>query len=514
MADPALEKGLRILLGDFQRYALECLKVLPKDGGEPVPFVLNRAQRYIHVRLEQQLKETGKVRALLLKGRQQGGSTYIGGRFYKRTSSELGKSAFIIAHEDKATANLFKMVKRFHKHNPLAPSTGATNAQELVFDRLDGGYKLATAGSQDVGRSNAVQFLHGSEVAFWKNASAHLAGIGNTVADLPGTEIILETTANGIGNTFHQLWQKAERGEGEYIAIFVPWFWQDEYEAKVKDGFAESLSEDDQEYMRAYGLTLGQMQWRANKIATYDDGDAWLFDQEYPATPALAFQTSSTNPLISPALVNAAKASTHKDAFGAVVIGCDPASDSDSADRTAIVWRRDRTVLRTETYQKKDEMQIAGILADYWKNGNGKGLRPDAIFIDKGGLGGGIVSRLKELNIPVIGVMFAEKATDDEQYANKRAEMWWRMRDWLKDQPCRIPANCPALEADLSAPQKKTSSNGRKLLESKEDMEKRGVRSPDLGDALALTFAEPVMARAHSTLPAHSGHHAPTAAGY
>ncbi|MBK9497320.1 MAG: hypothetical protein IPO08_22930 [Xanthomonadales bacterium] len=514
MADPALEKGLRALLGDFSLYAAECLKVLPKEGGEAIPFELNRAQRYIHARLEQQLKETGKVRALLLKGRQQGGSTYIGARFYKRTSTEVGKGAFIIAHEDKATTNLFKMVKRFHLNNPLAPSTGATNAQELIFDKLDGGYKLATAGSKDVGRSNTVQYLHGSEVAFWKNASTHLAGIGNTVADMPGTEIILETTANGIGNTFHQLWQKAERGEGEYIAIFVPWFWQDEYQAKAKEGFEDSLSDADREYMQAYGLTLAQMQWRANKIATYDDGDEWLFDQEYPATPALAFQTSSTNPLISPALVNAAKASTHKDSFGAIVIGCDPASDSDSADRTAIAWRRGRTILRTETYQKKDEMQIAGILANYWKNGDGKGRMPDAIFIDKGGIGGGIVSRLKELNIPVIGVMFGERATEDDIYANKRAEMWWRLRDWFKDHPCRIPANCPALEADLSAPQKKLSSNGRKLLESKEDMEARGVRSPDLGDAAALTFAEPVLARSSATLPASSGHHAPSAAGY
>ena len=491
MADPALEKGLRRLLRDFADYALECLKVLPKAGGEEIPFVMNRAQRYIHARLEQQLKETGKVRALLLKGRQQGGSTYIGGRFYKRTSSEIGKRAFIIAHEDKATSNLFAMVKRFHKHNPLAPSTGATNAQELVFDKIDGGYKLATAGSQDVGRSNTVQFLHGSEVAFWKNASTHLAGIGNTVSDESGTEIILETTANGIGNTFHQLWQKAERGEGEYIAIFVPWYWQDEYQAKVKDGFSESLSEDDQEYMRAYGLTLAQMQWRANKISTYDDGDAWLFDQEYPATAALAFQTSSTNPLISPALVSQAQDSAHFDKHGALIIGCDPAGDGEDSDRTAIVWRRGRLVLRCETYDKKDAMQVAGILAGYWLTGDSKGNLPDALFVDKGGIGYGIVSRLKELGIPVQGVLFGSKAQDDEQYTNKRAEIWWRMREWLKDLPCRLPKDS-ALAADLSAPQKKTSSNGRKLLESKEEMAKRGVRSPDLGDALALTFSEPV----------------------
>lgn len=506
----ALE-GLMKLKGDLELFSKECLKIAVKDGGVPQPFIWNRAQHHIHACLEKQLKETGKVRALLLKGRQQGGSTYIAARFYHKASMNFGINAFIMAHEAQATSNLFKMVKRYHDHSPIAPSIKASNAQELIFGALDGGYKLATAGSDDAARSNTAQLLHGSEFGLWKNASVQLAGVGNIVADLAGTEIILESTAQGIGNTFHQMWKKAEAGIGEYIPIFVPWFWQPEYCAPVHKDF--ELSEEDQEYMQAYGLSMEQMQWRANKLATYDEDKQYLFDQEYPACPELAFQAPSGKPMISPALVSAAVKSDYLDKIGPIVIGCDPASDGESSDHTAIAWRRGRLVLRCERYLGRDEMQIAGLLAKYWREGDDKGRRPDGIFVDKGGIGSGIVSRMKELNIPVVGVMFGESAIESDIYANRRAEMWYRMRDWLKDKPARIPDN-PILRADISSAQAKDSSNGRKALESKPDIKKRLGRSPDLGDALALTFADHVEYREDSRLPTSTGHRVSSIAGY
>lgn len=512
-ADKHVRAGIEKLANDFALFAKECLKIKDKSG-KIIPFEFNTAQRHIHERLEAQLKATGKVRALLLKGRQQGGSTYIGGRFYWKTTMKAGQSAFIMAHEQKATNNLFDMVGRYHDHNRLAPHTSNSNATELVFDKLDGGYKLATAGTEEVGRSNTSQYLHGSEVAFWKNASKHMASIGNTVADIDDTEIVLESTANGIGNSFHQMWLKAERGESEYIAIFVPWFWQDEYRAQVKAGCIESLSEEDIDYMQTYGLSPEQMQWRDNKIATYDDGQEWLFDQEYPACAALAFQVPKGHPLVKVNRVMRAAKSSYMDLIGPVIIGCDPASDGDESDTTAIVWRRGRVVLRVERHEKKDEMQIAGILAGYWTKGDSKGRKPDAIFVDKGGIGSGICSRLRELNVPVIGVMFGEGAIDSELYSNRRTEMHYLMRDWFADEPCRIPNDAGLITA-ICATQPKTTSNDRKALESKKEVKKRLGRSPDEADALALTFAAPVEKRQDNiAVPNSSGHHAPTKAGY
>lgn len=505
--DEQQQRGLEILTRNLEVFSAHCLKVKDKVGAL-VPFIWNKAQRHIHEALEAQLAERGMVRALLLKSRQQGGSTYIGARFYHKTTTQFGKSAFIVAHEQKATDNLYAMVKRYHDHNPLPVSTGATNAKELIFDKLDGGYKLATAGSKDVGRSNTAQLLHGSEYAFWANAQMHLAGIGNTIGDMPGSEIILESTANGVGNSFHLLWQAAERGEGDYIAIFIPWFWQEEYRAPLKAGF--KMSAEDEAYMRAYSLDLEQMQWRANKISTYGEGFEWLFDQEYPGTPTLAFKSSTQNPLISPNAVMAAVNSGYRDMSGPLIIGCDPAGDGvNDPDRTAIAFRRGRVVPRIEYHSKLNTMQIAGKLAEYFRD-----MGPDAIFVDKGGLGAGVVDRLRELNIPVVGVNSAERARDHEIYENRRAEMWWTMKQWFDDAPVRIP-NDQALISDVTAPQPKVSSNGRKLLEKKEDMAKRQIRSPDGGDALALTFAEPVAYRAGSPASGVGGTYTPaTAAGY
>lgn len=499
---------MRLLTSSLEVFSAHCLKIKDKNG-KMMPFVWNKAQRFVHARLQQQLDEIGMVRALILKGRQQGMSTYIGARNYKATTTQFGKSAFIVAHEQKATDNLFAMVKRYHEHNPLGVSTGATNAKELIFDRLDGGYKLATAGTQDVGRSNTAQFLHGSEFGFWQNAQMHLAGIGNTILDEHGngSEIILESTGNGLGNAFHLMWQEAEAGHGDYISIFVPWFWQAEYRAPVRPDF--ELSSDGVLYQLAYGLDMEQMQWRANKIATYGDGFEWLFDQEYPATAALAFQTSTMNPLISPNRVMAAVNSKYRDEFAPLIIGCDPAGDGDgSSDRTAIVFRRGRMVFRVEYHERLSTMQIAGKLAGYWNE-----FMPDAMFVDKGGLGAGIYDRLIETNVPVIGVNSAERADDPERYENKKAEMWWLMKEWFEDAPCRMP-NDAALIADICAPQPDVSSNGRKMLEKKSALKKRGIRSPDGADALALTFAHPIAARLDARSSRPGGHVAPTRAGY
>ncbi len=492
----------------FETFGEVCLRLLPKAGGKPVPMIMNRAQRHVHEVLETQLRETGKVRALILKGRQQGISTYVAARFYKRASTEFGRQVFVVAHEAAATSNLFKMAKRYHEHNPLAPSTAASNAKELIFDKLDSGYSLATAGTKDAGRSKTAHLLHASEFAFWSNAATHLAGLGNIVPPGDGSEIIIESTGNGIGNPFHELWQQAEAGEGEYIAIFVPWMWQDEYRAPVPDGFV--LTPEEAEYARIYGCDMQQMAWRRLKIASYPSGFGWLFDQEFPAAPALAFQSPTAAPIISPLLVSRAQASTYRDKYGPLIIGVDP-SEGVGRDRTAIVFRRGRLVPRVEAHDRMSLMQCAGLIAQYYRE-----HKPDAIFIDRGA-GAGIIDRLRELQIPCVGVGFGEAATDPDLYVNKRVEMWWALREWLEDEPCRLPKDAE-LAADLSAPGfprgQMLNSQGRRQLESKEDMAKRGIRSPDLGDALALTFAYPVEMKSEGAHYNSVQAEAPTAAGY
>jgi hypothetical protein len=202
-------KTLHRLVNDFEFYAPNVLKIVDKDGNI-VPFVLNKAQLHIHQRLEQQLRETGKVRALILKGRQQGASTYIQGRFYWKLQFRKGKKAVILTHEQGATDNLFAMTKRYHDNVPdeIRPITCAANAKELVFEKLQSSYKALTAGTKEVGRSNTAQYFHGSEAGFWPHAASHFAGLGQAVPNSPGTEMILESTANGVGNEFYLRWNQ------------------------------------------------------------------------------------------------------------------------------------------------------------------------------------------------------------------------------------------------------------------------------------------------------------------
>ena len=164
------------LRNDLEYYAAKCLKIRGKDKIQS--FALNKAQLYIHEILEKQLKEIGMVRAIILKGRQQGCSTYVEARYIWKVTHTKGVRAFILTHEEKASQTLFEMSKRYYDNLPqqIKPSISAVNAKELLFDKLDSGYGVGTAGNKSVGRSQTNQFFHGSEVAFWPNAAEHAKG--------------------------------------------------------------------------------------------------------------------------------------------------------------------------------------------------------------------------------------------------------------------------------------------------------------------------------------------------
>ena len=491
-SDRRLE-ALRALRADFPRFAAECLKIKTKSGAL-VPFVLNRAQIHIHACLERQKAEIGYVRALLLKGRQQGASTYIGGRYYHRTSLNKGVNAFILTHEQDATDNLFKMVDRYHDNNPLAPHTGAANAKELNFPRLDSGYTVGTAGTKAVGRSKTILLLHGSEAAFWPHAATHFAGVVQAVPSEPGSEVIIESTANGVGGEFHKRWQQAEAGIGDYQAIFVPWFWQDEYRRPVPSDFV--MDEDEAEYAAAHGCDDEQMVWRRAKIAELKD--PLLFKQEYPATAAEAFQTTGHDSYIrAESLLRARK--TDCEAFGPLVAGADPARFGD--DRFSIALRQGRKVLTIESKAKLDVVQGAN-----WCRHVIDEHKPRKMFVDIGGLGAGTVDILHSWGSPydqiVVGVNFGsapyqpnpkdKDGRDRGGYVNRRSEMWGLSKDWLDEVGGVDLPDLDSLQADACGPGYKYDICQRVMLESKEAMRLRGMRSPDEWDAVALTFAEPV----------------------
>jgi hypothetical protein len=168
------------------------------------------------------------------------------------------------------------------------------------------------------------------------------------------------------------------------------------------------------------------------------------------------------------------------------------------ADKNVIRFRRGLDA-RTEASVKlpgsetRDSMRLVAVVADLIAQ-----RKPDAVFVDETGVGGPIVDRLRQLGFTVFGVQFGGKPAD-RHYANKRAEMWGRMREWLRTGAIDPD---PDLETDLTAPQYSHDAQDRLVLEPKDGMKRRGLASPDDGDALALTFAMPVAARA--TMPGQS----------
>src|SRR5215472_73375 len=157
-------------------------------------------------------------------------------------------------------------------------------------------------------------------------------------------------------------------------------------------------------------------------------------------------------------------------------------------DRTALVKRRGAIVAEKATvWRGKDTMQTVGLVKQQY-DGCSPDDRPDVICVDVIGLGAGVVDRLRELELPVVGINVAEMPGLDEQYLRLRDELWFMARKWFEDRACSMPED-EDLIADLTSPKFTVTSSGKIKVESKAEMKARGVVSPDLGDAFCLTFA-------------------------
>ncbi len=479
------------IINDLTKFAPRFLVINTKGGsGEGQTYLnLNRAQLFAHARLEAQLKGTGKVRALVLKGRQQGMSTLIAARNFHKVITTRGKKAFIMAHEGDATDNLFAMTRRYYDNLPdgLCPKATKLNMSEMEFSQFNSSYRVGTAGNKKTGRSQTIQLFHGSEVGFWENTDDLSTGILQAVSGSAGTEVILESTANGLGNFFHKSWMAATQGDSEYQAIFVPWYWQPEY-TSPRPGFKPT--DEESELFAIYGkdgLTMQHLSWRRDKMneLNKDQDRAFeMFKQEYPFSASEAFLNPIANTFIKSKHVSKAR-NTHVDTDIGLIIGVDPAGDTDGADRTAIMRRRGRKMFGLETYRNHNTMEIAGIITKMIRE-----ERPVKVYIDCIGIGKGVVDRLQEMGFSMVeGINVANSAHLKERFANRRAELWNEMYDWLtQDMPVQVP-DSDELQSDMCSVGFKHRSNGQLLIESKDDLRKRGMPSCDTADAAIMTFA-------------------------
>lgn len=300
---------LRALLGkfreDFELYAPRVLRIRPKEpepGKGIVPLHFNRAQRILLEAVLRQLNTRGYVRAVVLKGRQQGLSTLIQALEYWWVSQRKGMRGIVVAHDKPSATTLFQMSRRYHNHCPeyLRPHTQYSSKTELVFNKLDSSIYVGTAGGDGLGRGDTIQFLHASELAFWPATTAEevWSGLTDTLPPVKGSFAFAESTAFGNTGKFYELWQQAKTGLNEYEAVFIPWIVQSEYQLKPPEGFERTYLEEEyaEKANKLYAdrdwyapLTDEQLYWRRMKIG---EKGAAKFQQEYPLDDDEAFQST------------------------------------------------------------------------------------------------------------------------------------------------------------------------------------------------------------------------------
>jgi uncharacterized protein YbaA (DUF1428 family) len=264
-----------------------------------VSYQPNQVQQRLDDAIMSQVNTGKPVRIIGLKSRRMGFSTHTQARFAHLAFTSRTFHGVTGAHLDESSSYLHGMSETMYSHlpAPLRPmkKTGI-QGRRMVFTTGSSLRTFTAGGREGVGRAQAARAIHGSEVAYWPDASGTLTALLQIVPNEPGTIVMLESTANGVGNAFHDHWQKAVAGESDYLPVFFAWHDFPDYQLTTSAAIEllgrEPAWSDREQALRASGVTAEQLAWRRWAIANLCSGDERIFDQEYPDTPAVAFLTS------------------------------------------------------------------------------------------------------------------------------------------------------------------------------------------------------------------------------
>lgn len=283
----------------YRNYCREYLKIKTK-AGDIVSFIFNNVQEKIHNIVEQAKTEKKLLRFIILKARQEGVSTYFEGSIFHETATNFNVKSAIVGHEQESADNLFDMFNRYYDNLPKAiqPIKKYSNKKELSFDKLQSEITVSSADSGErLKRSDTIQKLHCTEVAFWRDAKSAMLALLQTVPDEPNTLVIIESTANGVGGWFYDAWQSATKGENSFIPIFLAWWEMPEYSRSFESEseqqkLIKSLNDYEKEIIKKFKLSYEQINWYRYTLKNKCNADTEQMKQEYPTTPQEAFITS------------------------------------------------------------------------------------------------------------------------------------------------------------------------------------------------------------------------------
>lgn len=315
--DDTFYQTFKRLQEDDELYEVACLKIRDKDG-RLIPLKRNAAQRLVAERIRRQMEETRRVRAIILKARQEGVSTWTAAHFFQDLNLEAGVKALVVADEIPRAEAIFSIYERFHDNLPteLQPTIAGRSSRRSLRYEHDSEIAVRPASDENAGRAQTLHKFHASEIAFWPESTQRGIWVSamSAVPDF-NSEVIVESTPKGAGGLFYELWEKTEDPRSGWIGIFLPWWIHEEYVAGYGMSEPPMPHETDSiitnpDPLEKQALTDGipwegknwvlpmeRLVWRRRKIVEQFGGDPDTlgedatreFQQEFPATAEEAF---------------------------------------------------------------------------------------------------------------------------------------------------------------------------------------------------------------------------------
>ena len=291
---------------DFEFWCTRCCHIQDKTTGLRVPFTLNKPQRYVVDMFEEDRVKGRPIRLIMLKARQWGGSTLVQMYMAWIQCTQLHNwHSLICAHVKDTSSSIRKMYTDMLADYPLEMWLGDEGSKPgfKPFERSGNvreipgrGCRVTVASSenQDAVRGANYAMAHLSEVAFWADTTMRspadfMRAISGSINLNALTMIVMESTANGVGNFFHKEWLRACAGESDKRPVFIPWYYINIYSLPVNDPeeITSTLDDYERDLMDLYGCTVEQVSWYRSKLK--EIGDHSKMKAEYPTNDVEAF---------------------------------------------------------------------------------------------------------------------------------------------------------------------------------------------------------------------------------
>ncbi len=484
---------IELAMNDFATFCSLFIKIKTKNL-KILPFSLNKEQIYIHNQIQQQLKNKGFVRSIIVKSRQVGVTSYCVARMLYNLMYNFGKNGACVANYAQVAESIRNTINTNLEGilEGLKPEVEINNSNILQFKFLQSSLSYLTSGTSFVGRSQTLHYLHGTEVAYWQNGDETIASLFNAVPNSCGTEIILESTSKGSSGVFYNLTKQALENKNDFQVIFLPWFWQNEYSLTNSQIAQLNLKKDNAwvNYQKLYGLSDNQLYWAiktSNLLALNKEsnGPCNAFKREYPASLQEAITSHQEEGLISQEKlfnITSIKKDVYVNEGKGLILGVDVARSG--KDHSHIIDRTDNCLgyFVNKKIKTNNLMSLCNIVVNLIKNHN-----VYKVCIDTIGLGAGVYDRLIELGYEdtVIDVNVAKKANNSTRYANQKAELWFNFKDFIENK-ARFIVDDEMLKNQILATKCFYNSLGKVQIENKTSNSLWS--SPDAAEAAMLTF--------------------------